>query len=144
MPESIDDLLDEALAVLRKGRRQAKLMTGPVERWALPNYLEALSYMIRSLEPLNEALKRLGDAEGLPAHEALQHTELFYNRMLQLGNFNIGHVIGALRKREIPEDIVRAACVNAYLHPKVREAIKEGYGLMPLVPPEPKKPQQHG
>ena len=141
MAESIDSLFDEALENLRKFRKQPNLMTRPVEGWSVPRYLDTLNFMIKSIEPINEALRRMG-GESHPAHEALQHSERFYNQLLQQGHMTIGFVIRALRKHEVPEAVVMAACVNAYLFPEVREAIKEGYGLVPLVEPEPKKPPQ--
>ena len=141
MIEPIDDLVDQAIANLRQTRKKAKLMTGPVETWSIPRYLDALGYAVRSLGNLNEAVKRdLGD--NLPAYEALVQSELFYHRTLSLGHVTIGSVIKALDRHEIPEDVVRSACVYAYLHPKVMEAIKGGYGLVPLVVPVPPKPSQ--
>ncbi len=139
MVESIDELLVEAQANLRNLRKQPRLMTGPVERWSIPRFLDALAYMLRSLENLNEAMKRLED-EGLPAYEALQYSERFYNETLALGHMKLGSVIKALRRRELPEEVVRLACVHAYLHREVRQAITDGYGLIPLMVPEPRKP----
>ena len=135
MADSIDELLDEALKALRMRRKQARLMTGPVETWSIPRYLDALVYAVRSLENINDALKRQGYGDH-PEHGRLQQSEIFYDKMLLLGHLTIGSVIRSLYKQEIPEDIVKAACVAAYLHPKVREAIKEGYGLIPLEPPK--------
>ena len=138
MAEHLDDLLDEALKSLRQARKRSALLTGPLERWSIPRYLDAIGYAVRSLENLNEAVKReLGD--NLPAYEALVQSKLFYHRMLGLGHITIGSVIKALDRHEVPEDVVRSACVYAYLHPKVREAIKDGYGLVPLIVPVPPK-----
>ncbi len=133
--------MKEALENVRKARKRRALLTGPLERWSIPRYLDALGYAVRSLENLNEAVKHeLGD--NLPAYEALAQSELFYHRMLGLGHVTIGAVIKALNRREVPESIVRNACVYAYLHQKVREAIKDGYGLVPLMPPEQPMPKR--
>lgn len=134
MTEPIDDLIDAAIENLGRQRRKARLTNGPIERLRITLYLDALGYAIRSIENINEVLKRQGYGDH-PEYGRLQQSEIFYDKMLQHGHVTIGSVIRALRKREIPEDTVKAACVAAYLHPKVREAIKEGYGLIALEPP---------
>ena len=135
MTEPIDDLVNEAIKNLSMRRRRARITRGPIERLRITLYLDALGYAIRSLENINDALKRQGYGDH-PEHGRLQQSEIFYDKMLLLGHLTIGSVIRSLYKQEIPEDIVKAACVAAYLHPKVREAIKEGYGLIPLEPPK--------
>lgn len=70
----------------------------------------------------------------------LKQAEKFYRRMLDDLNYStVGEVIEALRRREVPEKVVRTTLLNAYLHAQVRQAIMDGYGLMPLIPPEPQK-----
>ncbi len=138
MTEPIDDLIDKAIENLRQTRKRAKLMSGPVEKWSIPRYIDALGFAMRAMDNVNEALRRQGYSNH-PEYERLQASELFYHRMLRLGHITIGSVIKALDRHEVPEDVVRSACVYAYLHPKVREAIKEGYGLVPLIVPVPPK-----
>ena len=134
MPDSIDGLLGKAIINLRIAHRRSNIMTGPVETWRIPLYLDALGYAILSLENLNEALKWQGT--DLPAFRALLRSEAFYQRMLGLGHNTIGSAIRALNKHEVPEGIVESACAYAYLHEPVRDAILAGYGI---TAPEPSK-----
>ena len=137
MTEPIDDLIDKAIENLRQTRKRAKLMSGPVEKWSIPRYIDALGFAMRAMDNVNEALRRQGYSNH-PEYERLQASELFYHFMLRLGylNLNIGSVISALRKLEIPEETVRTAAAAAYLHRELRQAIMEGYGMIPLEPPK--------
>ncbi|MBI2143390.1 hypothetical protein HYU20_03545 [Candidatus Woesearchaeota archaeon] len=95
------------------------------------------------LEALHDIYQVLGLAHVTEEDSMhIQHAEKFYRRMIgDLRYTTVGEVIEALRRREVPEKIVRAACLNAYLHSQVREAIRHGYGLVPLKPPEQPMPK---
>ncbi|MBI2176633.1 hypothetical protein HYU40_04805 [Candidatus Woesearchaeota archaeon] len=162
------DLTRDNLAKLRNARQQ---LSGPLEQWNLAAFRGMLTYLIRSLDGIVEITRQEGkasleqlmelpiDRERLEAlHDIyqvlglahvteedsmhIQHAEKFYRRMLDEFNYaTVGNVIEGLRRREIPPKVVRAACLNAYLHAQVRQAIMEGYGLMPLIPPEQPMPK---
>lgn len=154
------------LAKLRNARQQLK---GPFEQWNLVVFRSTLVYLTRSLDGIVELTRQEGKATledllSLPVNSELLATlqdiysvlglvqmteedslhikqaERFYRRILDDMNYStVGEVIEALRRREVPEKVVRTALLNAYLHAQVREAIKDGYGLAPLIPPEPQR-----
>lgn len=159
------DVTYDNLVRLREARQQ---LNGPLEQWSLIAFRGMLVYLTRTLDGIVELTRQEGKATldellSFPVNHEwldilqdiyytlgivqmteedsshLKQSEKFYRRMLDDMKYaTVGQVIEALRRREIPERVVRTACLNAYLFPQVREAIKEGYGIMPLVPPVPK------
>ncbi len=166
---TLADVTYDNLVSLREAKQQ---LNGPLEQWNLTLLRGMLVHLTRSLDGIVELTRQEGKATldellSIPVNhewpdmlQDIYHTlgiaqmteedsshirqaEKFYRRMLDDMKYaTVGQVIEALHRREVPERVVRAACLNAYLYPQVREAIKQGYGLTPLIPPEPPKPLQ--
>lgn len=166
--KTLADVTYENLVRLRRTRQQ---LNGPIEEWGLSAFRGMLVYLTRSLDGFVELTRQeeratLEQLLSLPVNSVwlemlqdiyhvlglaqiteedslhLKQSEKFYRRMLDMGYGTVGAVIEALQRREAPQRLVRETCLNAYLHREVREAIMQGYGFIPLIPPERQKPSQ--
>ncbi len=136
MAESFDELVDRAVATLRKLGMKKEILNTPIEECPLADLPDILDFTIKSLDGIGEVVRREGQAVNLETLQGpISNAEAFYTKLLQLGYFSVGSVITALRFREVPEPLVAAAAQTAYLHRQVREVISSGYGIKPLEPP---------
>ena len=165
MDTKIDYAVNEAYLNLVDARKAAELLTGPVEDWPLlslrtffvsaarfvknantlvrangatsideilskplkPGWIEAVEYVLQTLS--------VSEVTAGTAKE-LERSGEFYRRMMSDDYQTVGQVVAALRKREIPRQVVLAATAGTYLHKPVRDAIQAGYGITPLEPPK--------
>ena len=166
MAGNIDELVASTLASINKLKAKGGMLRKPIEERTLPDMLDVMDYVITSVEGIAAIVKLegviiQGELNKNPAYyaglrspewlyetlvasqtgflntECLQAAESFYTQMMARGYYAVGSLIKALRQHQVPEDAVKQAAKNAYFHKPLREAIRTGYGIVPLEPPKP-------